>query len=152
MSRKDLLSGVFFIAVGLLYGGIALTSLQIGSAFNMGPGYFPMALSSVLVVLGLVIGARSFAGGDMSTIGAIPWRPLVMISLSVIVFVIGLKRLGLPATVFLTTLAACGSSRQISPLQALAIALGIAVFCTLVFGFGIKLSAPMVGPWLGGRG
>lgn len=151
VSRVGIFSGIFFVTVGLLYGGMTLNSLPIGTAFNMGPGYFPVVLSSILVVLGVVIGTRGLFDGEASHIGSIPWRPLVMISLAIVIFVLGLKRLGLPVTIFLTTLSACASSRQIRSIEAMAIGLGLAVFCTLVFGFGIKLSAPMIGPWLEGR-
>ncbi len=50
--RKDVAAGAFFIAVGLLYAGIAWKWLPVGRALNMGPGYFPLVLSCLLTVLG----------------------------------------------------------------------------------------------------
>ena len=51
---KDLGAGAFFVFVGLVYGSIAWFGLPIGVALNMGPGYFPIVLSGMLIVLGLI--------------------------------------------------------------------------------------------------
>jgi hypothetical protein len=50
---KEIIIGIFFIAVGLLFGSISLT-YTIGTLSNMGPGYYPLILSVALIVLGIV--------------------------------------------------------------------------------------------------
>jgi putative tricarboxylic transport membrane protein len=56
---QDFWCAAFFIALGALAMYLA-HNYQMGTALNMGPGYFPMWLGGILVVFGLVIGARSF--------------------------------------------------------------------------------------------
>ena len=54
----DALAGLLFIAFGLLFGVQAL-GLELGTAFRMGPGYFPLVLSGILILLGLAIVASA---------------------------------------------------------------------------------------------
>ena len=55
IDRKDLGTGAAFIAVALLYGGIAYRSLPVGEALNMGPGYFPLVLCTILAAIGAIL-------------------------------------------------------------------------------------------------
>ena len=73
-----------------------------------------------------------------------------MLSLSTVVFAAFLQVLGMLPGVFVTALLACLASNQIKLLPALAISLGIAVFCVLVFSYGIRLPVPVFGHWVGG--
>ena len=50
-SVKDLLAGLVFIVFGLAFA-IAASRYQLGTAFRMGPGYFPVVLGGCLVLLG----------------------------------------------------------------------------------------------------
>ena len=150
VNRKDVASGVFFIAVGVLYGGIAWHSLPMGSALEMGPGYFPIVLSGILVVLGVVIaGCALFAEkGSKTPFGLVPWRGLIMLSLATIVFGAFIEELGLLPGVFVTMLLATLSSKS-SLVRSLVISLSIALFCTVIFGYGIRLTLPIIGPFFG---
>ena len=53
-SLKDLLAGLIFIGFGLAFG-YATLGYQIGTALRMGPGYFPLVLAGIMVLLGVVI-------------------------------------------------------------------------------------------------
>jgi hypothetical protein len=55
---QDFWCGVFFVALGAI-AVYASRSYPIGSAFEMGPGYFPMWLGGIMVAFGLVIGGSS---------------------------------------------------------------------------------------------
>ena len=65
-SLKDLLAGLIFIGLGLAFG-YATLAYEIGSAFRMGPGYFPLVLSIILTLLGLLTTVQSFASGPDET-------------------------------------------------------------------------------------
>ena len=149
MNRKDTAAGAFFVAVGLLYGGIAWVSLPIGYALNMGPGYFPLLLSSLLTVLGAATLLRGLlVGGENSPFGIVPWRVIVMLSLATMFFAAFLRELGLLPCVFASSLIASLSSPQIRMRMAALVSLAIAVFCVGVFIYGIKLPIPIFGSWL----
>ena len=53
-SMRDLICGLFFIAVGLFFA-IQAYGLDIGTAFKMGPGYFPLVLAGLLVIFGIIV-------------------------------------------------------------------------------------------------
>src|SRR6188508_3380425 len=50
--NKNFLSGLFFIGVGGL-GIYMAQDYPMGSALRMGPGYFPIVLSGVLILMGI---------------------------------------------------------------------------------------------------
>jgi hypothetical protein len=149
INRKDLATGAIFIAFGAVYGSIALRTLPIGGALEMGPGYFPIILSGLMIAIGAAVAVRSFFLAAQSPFGKVPWRSVVMLSLSTLFFATFLRKLGMLPCVFFTSLIACGASSQIEPKKALLGSACIAVLCTLVFIYGIKLPLPMIGPWFG---
>ncbi len=80
-SQKDFVSGLMFTAVGAGFAWNSALSYDIGSANQMGPGYFPLVLGLVLVLLGGFIMFFSLVveTPDGGVIGDIAWRPLVCI-------------------------------------------------------------------------
>lgn len=146
LNAKDLASGLFFIAVGLVYGGIALRSMKMGTAFNMGPGYFPVILSGALILLGAIIVVKGFSSTPTSPFGAVPWRAVVMLSLSTVIFAAFIKNLGILPGIFATAFVATQATSGVSIRRSLITSLGIAVFCTVVFGYIIQLPLPVIGP------
>jgi hypothetical protein len=146
VNAKDIASGAFFIVTGLAYLWMAWTELAIGSAVEMGPGYFPVILSSVLMLFGAIIGLRGFRIKQDTEFGAFPWRAVIMLTLATLVFAALFDRLGmLPGIFVLAFLAALASPTMVLWKAAVTSAL-IAAFCTLVFGYGIGLPVPLVGP------
>jgi putative tricarboxylic transport membrane protein len=149
VNRKDVAAGWFFVAVALLYGGAAWRALPMGSALDMGPGYFPIILSGLLLVIGIVIVVRAFFTMERHPFGIMPWRAVIMLSIATIAFASLLKILGLLPGTFLTTFIATLSSAQIPVLRAAITSLCIAVFCTAVFGYAVKLPVPIFGSLFG---
>lgn len=145
---KDFFSGIMFLSIVALFG-FGLRELPIGTAFRMGPGYFPMVLLIILAGLGIAITINGLrTKGD--PLGEIPWRGLLLISLPIVFFGATLKGLGLVAslgiTVFLTTLA----SREWGILYAILTTVILVAFSWLVFIKGLGLPISMRGPWIGG--
>jgi hypothetical protein len=149
-NKNDVAAGAFFVAVGLLYGGIAWKWLPLGQALNMGPGYFPMVLSSLLTVLGAVTVIRGFWVGGASRFGIVPWRAVVMLSLATIIFATFLRELGLFPCVFASAMTASLASPQITLKSAAIVSLMIAAFCIGVFTYGISIPIPVFGSWFVG--
>ena len=56
-SPQDLGAGVMFVLIGLA-GYWFGRDLAFGSASRMGPGYFPMLLSGLIMAIRLVVGSR----------------------------------------------------------------------------------------------
>ena len=109
-SQKDFWSGLMFVATGLGFAAGA-TNYSFGTSARPGPGYFPFGLGILLAVLGAAVLFKSLTveteGGD--PVGAIPWRPLGLITLAVVLFGVALPRLGmvisLPLLIMVSSLA-----------------------------------------------
>jgi len=149
INGRDVACGAIFIAIGAYFCIVALRTLPLGTAFNMGPGYFPIVLGGLLVLLGGLI-ALGGVGGERGPLNRMPWRAVILITLAPILFGATVRGLGLiPATAIASALAAFASARITAP-WALAVSLGLTAFCTLVFGVALRLPVALIGPWLAG--
>jgi hypothetical protein len=143
----NVLAGLLFIALGLAFGLSSAFQLEIGTAFRMGPGYAPLALSVVLVLLGAIILLSAFKGAH-EAMGPIAWRGLAFILPAPILFGLTVRPLGFVPAVFLAALLASFAAPRMRPLGALLLALGVTVFATLVFSYALGLPFRRFGPWL----
>ena len=82
---KEFYAGLLFFAIGLA-ALILARDYRLGAAMRMGPGYFPLCLSLLLMLLGVASSLRAtrMARGEPGG----PWRlaPLIAIVLGVIAF------------------------------------------------------------------
>ncbi|HLQ17565.1 MAG TPA: tripartite tricarboxylate transporter TctB family protein [Tabrizicola sp.] len=143
----DALAGVLFILFGLLFGVQSL-GLEIGTAFRMGPGYFPLVLSGILILLGAAIIASAIHDRGSEGIGTLAWRGVLFILPAPIFFGLTVRGLGFVPAIFLTTLIAALASFKMRLHWALLLAAGVTVFATVVFSYGLGLPFRRFGPWL----
>lgn len=146
INRADAAAGLFFMLAGGVFGAQSL-GLEIGTALRMGPGFFPLVLAVVLILLGLLILASAFrsVGED---IGATAWRGMMFILPAPIFFGLTVRGLGFVPSIFLTTLVAAMASFKMKVWPAILLAIGVTVFCTLVFSYALGLPFRRFGPWL----
>jgi hypothetical protein len=144
---KDVLAGSVFIVFGLAFAVVSLT-YDVGTPLRMGPGYFPLVLGGILVILGLLIIAKGFAAGEGEAIGMIPWRPAILIVAAFVFFGITVRGLGLVPSLFVTTMLSAFADDQVSVPMALLIATGLTTLCVLVFVFALQLRLPLIGTWI----
>jgi Tripartite tricarboxylate transporter TctB family len=145
---RDIGAGLIFIAIGILFG-LGSLELELGTPLRMGPGYFPLVLSFILVALGLVILAHGF-GHPTTGLLVVPWRGLVLILAAPVVFGLTVRGLGLVPAVMLVVLISAFASARMSVLLALVLTVALTLFCVLVFSFGLGLPLRLFGPWLVG--
>jgi Tripartite tricarboxylate transporter TctB family len=143
----DALAGILFIAFGLLFGVQSL-GLEIGTAFRMGPGYFPLVLSGILILLGLAITASAIHDRGSEGVGTLAWRGVFFILPAPIFFGLTVRGLGFVPAIFLTTLIAALASFKMRLHWAFLLAAAVTVFATLVFSYGLGLPFRRFGPWL----
>jgi putative tricarboxylic transport membrane protein len=145
---KDFFSGVLFLAIAGVFA-YGLRELPIGTAFRMGPGYYPMVLAGLLAFLGVIImigGLRT----EGEPISGVPWRGFILIVLPVIFFGATLKGLGmvpsLAITVFVTTLASVHWNLRTALINTVVLTVG----GWLIFIKALGLPIVVFGPWVGG--
>lgn len=149
-NKSDLGAGVIFVAIGLGFGIMTLSGLEIGTARRMGPGFFPIMLAGILVALGLAIVVKSIGYADVER-GPLPWRGLVVLLSVPVIFGLLVRPLGLAPVLLVTTFITSFASKRMGLLAAITLSVGLTIFCVLVFNFGLglplRLFGPMVEPW-----
>jgi hypothetical protein len=113
----------------------------------MGPGFFPIVLSVLLVALGVLICVRSF-GVPASPNAAPSLRGLVLILLAPIFFGLTVRGLGFAPAVAGTVLLSATASRRMSVRQAALIATALTGVCIAIFHYAIGIPVELIGPWL----
>ena len=106
----DFWSGVLLVAIA----GAALwyiSSLEIGSALEMGPGYFPLLIASVLAFMGAVLLVKGLAV-EGPAVPPLNLRATALILGSFLAFALLLGRFGLIAAILAQTLIASFASRE----------------------------------------
>lgn len=144
---KDLLAGLAFIAFGLAFA-IGALGYNVGTPLRMGPGYFPLSLGIVLVVLGGVIVVKGLVASDGEPVGGLAWRPVILIVAALIFFGVTVRGLGVVPALFVTVLVAALAREGTSPLLALATAISLTVLSVLVFIVALQLRLQLWGTWL----
>lgn len=152
-SQKDFYAGLMFTLVGLVFAVTSATSYNIGTGARMGPGYFPLLLGVVLVVLGLVITATGFTSKaeDGDKIGKWAWRPLFFVIAANLIFGLllgGLPKLGIPymgmvAAIFGLVIVASLAGEVFKLKEVLILSLVLSVGSYLAFVLLLKLQLPV---------
>lgn len=146
-SRGDLASGGIFIAFGAYFALEAMT-YEFGTPFRMGPGFMPVMLGSILVLLGIAVIFKGFAAPEEEPSQPVSWRGIALVLGTIVFFAATIRGLGFIPVVLITAFASAMASRSNSWLSAAVIAAGLCVLCLAVFVVGLRLIVPLVGPWL----
>src|SRR5687768_16786217 len=113
LDKPNALCAAIFIGFGALFM-VQSFSLEIGTAFRMGPGYFPLVLSGVLIALGLIILIQALrVQGE--PVGAIAWRGMFFILPAPVFFGLTVRGLGFVPALFCTALIAAFASHRMRP-------------------------------------
>jgi putative tricarboxylic transport membrane protein len=142
--NKDVVGGLLCMAIGGFFGIQAATGLQLGTASRMGPGYYPLWIAGILVVLGLIILAQGLAARS-SLDSRVSVRGLVLVALAPVLFGLTVRPLGLAPAIALTAISSALASRRIGVITALITSIVLCIFCVLVFSLGLGLNLPIVG-------
>ncbi|EIF33026.1 Tripartite tricarboxylate transporter TctB family [Burkholderia sp. Ch1-1] len=137
---KSVVCGALFAAIGA-GAFIAALSYPFGSAQRMGPGFFPMMLSGLLALLGILNILRGMSVKTVGRVrfGRIAWRPLVWITIGVLGFAVVLPRLGLLVSVAFLIGCASLAQERFRVVEMLCIALALVLLSTVLFVYGLDL-------------
>jgi hypothetical protein len=147
VNRQDLAVGAIFVAIALFFGIDTLIELPIGTPRRMGPGFFPVVLSGLLLIMGVAIALKGLRSQPM-TLGPVPWRGLAVLLPVPVVFGLTIRGLGLTLSIFLVAFISTFASRRATLVLALALGVGLTIFCVLVFHYGLGVPTPLFGSWV----
>ena len=138
---KDFWSGVMFIAFAAV-ALVAAHGYSLGNAGKMGPGYFPIMLGVALSIIGAILVARSF-GIDGEPVGTIHFKPLTIVTASVVLFGLMIEPLGLVIALVSAVLVAAWAGRESKLWESVALAAVLAAFSVGIFIVALRLPLPI---------
>jgi putative tricarboxylic transport membrane protein len=145
---KDFWIGVVYVA----FGSVAIIISRdygMGTALKMGPSYFPIILGGLLIVIGVISLIRSFIKPG-SPFGAFAFKGLLLITASIILFGFIVRGAGLVIALPLLVIISSYASIRFRWKYSLVLAVGLTIFCILVFLKGLGVPLPILGSWFGG--
>lgn len=121
-----------------IYAGIRL---DFGSLRAMGPGFFPTVLGVMLAAFGLAIALPAWGRAAVSP--PIAWRAASAVIAAILIFGLGMTRLGLVPACFLAVLVASIPAPHEGWRWRLVLALCVTLICWAVFILGLRMSIPV---------
>jgi hypothetical protein len=138
---NDFYCGVMFIIVSSFFLIMART-YEIGSAMRMGPAYFPIALASLISILGGILIIRSFIlKGEK--VARLYFRPKFLITISVLTFGLLLESLGMVFSVTLLISISIFAGRNFQIKEAIIFTFALVFFTVLLFNHGLRIVLPI---------
>ncbi|WP_371348006.1 tripartite tricarboxylate transporter TctB family protein [Ancylobacter sp. IITR112] len=142
---SDFLTGLLFCSLGAL-AIIIGSDYPIGTAARMGAGYFPLMISSGLILLGAILLIRSFLT-ETEEVGAVDLRPMLLLIASILLFGLLIEDWGFPVAGLVVVIGARIAGRDYTPLETGLLAVGLVGFCYLLFSYGLGLYLPATRFW-----
>ncbi|MGH8621261.1 MAG: tripartite tricarboxylate transporter TctB family protein [Burkholderiales bacterium] len=142
-NNRDVIAGLLFIVLGALAVALA-RDYPFGTTMRMGPGYFPTVLGGILLLFGVTVLVRGLRSGEKVK-GDWGWKPLALITLSIILFGALLDRVGMVPASVATIVVAAAAGREFRLKEVLILAVVMTVFSVAVFLYGLKLPYPLLG-------
>jgi hypothetical protein len=139
-SPQDVGAAAVFMAIGLAgvyFGG----DLAFGTAARMGPGYFPIILSWIIVGIGVIVGFKGLTI-EGPGIEPIQLRPIFVIVAAILAFGFLIDKIGLALTAALLTVLAAFARRDVSLWETLLLAGALALFSVGLFVYGLAQPFP----------
>jgi hypothetical protein len=138
---KDFYAGLFFFFIGIVTV-LEAHGYSVGTARNMGPGYFPILLGYLLLMIGGGTAVRGlWLKGEGLNISSI--RPLLMVSGAVLSFAFLLKPCGLILALMALVFISCLGNREFRFRDVVILFFVLAVIATVLFVYALGLPFPL---------
>jgi hypothetical protein len=146
VNQKNVATGLLYIVFGAA-AAIMSFGYEIGTPYNMGPGFFPFGVGIALVIVGLCVMVPALLpSATPEAIGSWPLKTLAIVLGSVVLFGLMLEPLGLfmavPALLVVSALA----HPQFSWREVLLLVVLLVPFTWIVFVLLLGLQFPLL-PW-----
>ena len=139
--RADQIAGLMISLAGA-YAGWETLKLPLGSLENPGPGYMPLILATLLVILGLVVAS---AGGKSQPMAEIRWpelRHAFAIFGTCVFAALAIEPLGYRLTVAVMLIFLIGVIEKKPPLAVILVSAGMAIGSYWLFATLLKVPLP----------
>ena len=140
LQQKTFLSGMLFIAFAIVLIFNALP-LNMGTARNIGPGSFPLALAILLLLLGIgtfVSGLKNSLPENL--VGSLDFRGMAIVAAAMFSFALTVKPLGFIPSLTFATVVASFAPPKFSLRRTLIMTPIVVLCCWLIFVKGLGMS------------
>lgn len=143
-NQQDFWAGLLFLLLGIAFT-LAASNQVMGSAAEPGPGYFSVFLGGLMALLGVwvLFSSLTFETDGGNPVGALAWRPLVIVVAAVLLFGVLLPKWGLILTCPLLVGALHLASSDFDWRVMIASAVGTTALAYLVFVTALKVPLPI---------
>jgi hypothetical protein len=138
----DLVGGTLLFIVGAVFAAYAASRYGLGTLQQMRPGMFPAGAGCALSILGAAIAIPAYFRSG--TLPVLRLRAPLLVLLSVALFAMSIRSLGLIPAICLSTIAASVADGRIGPIGILILCAAISVAAYLIFSVAIGLPLVMV--------
>ena len=137
---QDLGAGVVFLAIGIagLYFG---RELAFGTSARMGPGYFPVLLSGLIIAVGLIVGFKGLTI-EGPPVERVQLRPISFIVAAILMFGFLIESIGLALTAILLTVFAAYARPEVKLGETVMLGVALAAFTVAVFVYVLGQALP----------
>jgi len=141
-SPENFWSGLLFIGFGVVAVTVS-RAYPMGSAMQMGPGYFPTVIGSILVVLGAIIAATSLKS-EGEGLEPFAWRPMILLSAGFAIFGWAIDHVGFIPALFMLIVVCSASGREFRWVEVLIMSIVLIAGCWALFIRGLDLPYPLL--------
>lgn len=138
---QDLWCGIFFVALGAL--AIYLSrDYAMGSALDMGPGYFPTWLGGIMIGFGVVIGGLSFRikGEDKQGLEPGEWafRPWLVLPATLAIYAVLMDaEVGFVPSLIVLIVGCALAHKDVHWLETILLSVFVTAGAVAIFSYGI---------------
>jgi hypothetical protein len=138
---SDLPAGLLLMGFGLA-GVWGALEMRLGTAISMGPGYFPLLIFSVIVLLGLIVAVKGLRGSGVPI--SVPlWRPILTITAALLSFWLLIEGAGFVLAGMASMMIAIKAQSHLGWFRALIFSAITVAVTGLVFVMGLGLPFPL---------
>jgi hypothetical protein len=145
---KDFWTGIIYIAFGAAAIFIA-RDYGLGTLRKMGPAFFPVILSIILIVIGIISLVRSFIRPG-TPVGRFTFKGLLMVLGATLLFGLIVRGAGMIIAMPALVIVSAYASDKFSWRTSITMAIVLTAFCILIFLKGLGIPLPILGSWFGG--
>lgn len=146
---QEKFAGGMIAVIGVVVFVMAL-QFPLGTAARMGPGFFPLILGALLVLMGFGIVLLDTPVDPKEEDSFVTFvrprlRAILFLIIAPIAFALLIEPAGLVPAVFAAVFISAFGDPSVKFVRALILSASVAVFCALVFGVGLGLSIDLIG-------
>ena len=134
---KDLIAGLTFSSIGVAVVIVA-GDYPMGTLVRMGPGYFPMIIGSLTILIGLGLILKSLIEKPDPLPKFAFRQPLFLLG-AIIIYAVTLERLGLVISTVLLIILSCLADRPVNWIRTLVLSGGLVALALCLFWYLLEL-------------